>query len=163
MLGERVRRAVLDVVRRPAVTRVLSHVLPGLDKAVRRVTGGRVTSAAQAFLPTLVLRSTGARSGLEREHTLVYVRDADGHLLLVGTNFGGDTHPAWTFNLLAHPDATVEVDGRVERVTAERVTADEMPALWPRFDRVYAGFASYRERIGDTREIRMFRLRPLTH
>jgi deazaflavin-dependent oxidoreductase (nitroreductase family) len=156
----RVQRAVLEVVRRPAVTRLMSRFLPGLDRAVRRLTRGRITSTAQAFMPTLVLRSVGARSGLEREHTLVYARDDAGVPLLVGTNFGGDTHPAWTFNLLAYPAATIELDGRTERVTAMQVPADEMPALWPRFDAVYPGFASYRERIGDTREIRMFRLVP---
>jgi deazaflavin-dependent oxidoreductase (nitroreductase family) len=157
-MRERFRRAVLDVVRRPRVTRFMSRVLPGMDATVRRVTRGRVTSVAQWFMPSLVLRSTGAKSGLPREHTLVYVTDGDAHVL-VGTNFGGTNHPAWTYNLLAHPDAAIEVDGRTIEVTAEPVPPAEQARLWPAFDAVYAGYASYRERIGDQREIRMFRLR----
>lgn len=159
-MNERFRRVVLEVVRKPLVTRVMSRVLPGVDKVTRKVSGGRVTSAAQMFLPTLVLRSKGAKSGQEREHTLVFVRDGEGRPLLVGTNFGGENNPAWTYNLLAHPDATIEVDGRSQEVTAVTVPGNEQAALWPRFDAVYAGFKSYRERIGDSREIRMFRLDP---
>lgn len=157
---ERLRRAVLGFVRRPAVTRLLSWVLPGLDKVARRVTGGRLTSVAQWLLPTLVLYSTGARSGRPREHTLLYVRDEQGRPMLVGTNFGGENHPAWTYNLLANPQARIEIDGHVREVIATRLSAEEMSRQWPRFDAVYAGFASYRERIGDQRDIRMFRLDP---
>ena len=119
-----------------------------------------MTSVGDWLFPTLVLRSTGAKSGLEREHTLVFIRDEDDRPVLVGTNFGGENHPAWTYNLLANPDATIEVDGRTEQVRAVPLSAEAQEPLWPRFDAVYPGYESYRERIGDTREIRMFRLEP---
>lgn len=157
---ERVRSFILEIARKPAVTRVMSRMLPTLDQLVQRLTRGKVTSVAGWLVPSLVLLSTGAKSGERREHTLMYVRDDDGAVVVVGTNFGGDNHPAWTYNLLAHPDATTRIDGRVEHVTAVPLTPAEQATRWPRFDGIYRGYASYRERIGDTREIRMFRLEP---
>lgn len=159
-MADRFRAAVKEFIRRPRVTRFFSHALPPIDKAVRRLTGGRVTSVGDWLFPTLVLRSTGAKSGLPREHTLVYIEDDEGRPVLVGTNFGGENHPAWTYNLLANPGATVEIRDRTHHVTAVPLGPDEQAAHWPRFDAVYPGYASYRERIGDTREIRMFRLDP---
>ena len=159
-MNEKLRRSLLDVARKPAVTKVMSRILPAVDKGVRSLTGGKVTSTAQWLMPTLVLHSTGRKSGQPREHTLTYVRDDAGRPCLVGTNFGGDNHPAWSYNLLANPDAAIEVDGELQKVTAVPLSAEEQAPLWPEFDAVYAGYSSYRERIGGQREIRMFRLDP---
>lgn len=147
---------VSRLLRTAPVTWFTSRYMDPIDRFLRRASGGRL-SMARLFYPELVLFSLGARSGVWRENTLLHVRDDDARYI-VGTNFGGDSHPGWTANLLANPEARAVVDGVERDVTAERLTPDEMAALWPRFDAVYPGYADYRARIGDSREIRMFRL-----
>lgn len=147
-----------QLMRQPFMVRFNSRFADPIDGFVRRVTGGRVLSLAGWAYDEMVLHSLGAKSGQWRENTLLYATDEDGTLHVVGTNFGGDTHPGWTWNLLANPAARVTVDGVDRDVEAEQLTADEMEAMWSRFDRVYPGYADYRAKVGDSRPIRMFRL-----
>lgn len=161
MTTSTVRRTAQRFAKLTPVTLVLSRLLPRLDRVIRRITKGRVGTAAQLIAPSLVLHSIGAKSGQPREHPLVYAADGDA-FVVVGTNFGGERQPAWTSNLLANPEASVGLDGGVTvPVTAHPVTDQaERDRLWALLDDAYVGFASYRRRLADTRAIRMFRLEP---
>jgi F420H(2)-dependent quinone reductase len=59
-------------------------------------------------VPTLLLRTTGRRSGATRTNGLVYARDGDDYLV-VASNGGADRPPAWLHNLRANPDVEVQV------------------------------------------------------
>src|SRR5450759_2124312 len=67
----------------------------------------------------LVLTTRGRRSGRERQVLLQYFRDGDA-MVLGAANDGGATHPGWYHNLVARPDARVEVMGRVRAPDYER-------------------------------------------
>jgi deazaflavin-dependent oxidoreductase (nitroreductase family) len=56
----------------------------------------------------LLLHTTGSRSGEERLHPLMYLAD-DGRYLLFASAAGVDRNPAWYRNLIANPDASIEV------------------------------------------------------
>ena len=58
--------------------------------------------------PVLLLHTTGARSGQERVHPLMYLAD-DGRYLLFASAAGVDRSPAWYWNLIANPYASIEV------------------------------------------------------
>ena len=64
-------------------------------------------------VPTLLLRTTGRRSGAARTNALVYARDGDDYLL-VASNGGADSHPAWLHNLRANPAVEIQI-GRERR------------------------------------------------
>jgi deazaflavin-dependent oxidoreductase (nitroreductase family) len=50
--------------------------------------------------------------------------------LVVASNRGRDTMPAWYLNLRATPEVTVEVGSRQFRARAEQVPAEERAAVW---------------------------------
>jgi deazaflavin-dependent oxidoreductase (nitroreductase family) len=130
---------------------------PRLDPWIMRRTQGRVM--ARLFgMPVLLLDTTGSRSGLARTSPLLYLREAD-DFVVVGTNFGQISHPAWTGNLLACPDAEIEVGPVTMAVTAELADQSAWDRLWPRFCTFYPGYANYLQRCGD-RVPRMFLLHP---
>jgi deazaflavin-dependent oxidoreductase (nitroreductase family) len=81
-------------------------------------------------------------------------------LLAIGSNYGRPKHPAWSANLLAHPECTVEFRGPPERYRAELLTGDARAAAWDTAVDVYLGYESYRTSCAP-REIRVFRLRPI--
>jgi len=73
---------------------------------------------------SLLLGTTGRKSGQLRSVVLVYARDCD-DFLVVASNFGGDKPPAWLLNLQEHPTATVNVGHRVVNVKADIVVPDD--------------------------------------
>ncbi len=60
------------------------------------------------MVPTLLLRSTGRRSGAQRSNALVYARDGTDYVL-VASNGGSDQAPGWFFNVRAKPEVEIQV------------------------------------------------------
>ena len=141
------------------VAAVLRPTAHRLDAITAKLFGGRTVSSALAGIPNIFLTTTGAKSGELRTVPLVGL-NIDGSIAIIGTRFGSDRHPGWYFNLLATPQATVEVKGVRTEVVARLV---DDPAEYDRImalaDSVYAGYAKYRERITD-RTIPVFVLDP---
>ncbi|MFF7378761.1 nitroreductase family deazaflavin-dependent oxidoreductase [Streptomyces massasporeus] len=149
-------RVVQKVSSTRGFARVAPHVVPAIDRAVHRLTRGRVLLSAQ-LLPGVVLTSTGARSGLPRRTPLACMPEGDGRgWILVGSNFGRPGHPAWSHNLLAHPDAEISWRGRDVPVTARLLAGEERAAAWRALLRFWPPYAAYQARV--EREIRVFRL-----
>ena len=78
---------------------------------------------------TLLLTTTGRRTGQERTTPLIFARDGD-DLLVVASLGGAPNHPAWYLNLGANPSARVQVKGEVFDVVARTAGEDEKPRLW---------------------------------
>ncbi|MFI5613360.1 nitroreductase family deazaflavin-dependent oxidoreductase [Amycolatopsis sp. NPDC051903] len=136
----------------------IGRALVPADRVLLRVTGGRVGIGAAVGLRTLLLTTVGRTSGEPRQVPLLYV-ERGGGFVVIGSNWGGEKHPAWSANLLAHPDATVERGGRTTAVrgrllegTERQEMWDAVAAYWPAYDR-YAVRAAHRE-------IRVFLLEP---
>ena len=134
--------------------RVAPPIITPLDRFLHRVTGGRVLTS-RGLLPSLLLTTTGAKTGQPREVPLACVPDGD-VIYLVGSNFGRERHPAWTGNLLKTPRARVAFDGERFDVDAELLDPEEKAAVWPKLVRVWPTYDRYVERSG--RDIRVFRL-----
>ncbi|MFJ8946390.1 nitroreductase/quinone reductase family protein [Streptomyces sp. NPDC102395] len=149
-------RLVQKMSSAPAFAKVAPHVIPALDRAVHRLTRGKVLLSAQ-MLPGVVLTATGARSGRPRRTPLACVPEEGGRSwLLVGSNFGRPGHPAWTANLLAHPDAEISFKGADLPVTARLLTGEERAAAWRAALAFWPPYATYQARV--EREIRLFRI-----
>ena len=71
-------------------------------------------------VPTLLLRTTGRRSGATRTNALVYASDGD-DLLVVASNGGADRPPAWLHNLRANPEVEIQVGRERRKGTASIV------------------------------------------
>jgi deazaflavin-dependent oxidoreductase (nitroreductase family) len=90
--------------------------------------------------PTLLLRTTGRRTGLPRTTALTYARDGDSYLI-VASNGGRAQPPSWLANLKAKPDCEIQVGRRRHRVTARpTLPADpDYARRWKRLDTVNSG------------------------
>ena len=108
---------------------VTSQVLRVHEKLYKG-TDGRI-GHKMIGVPTLLLRTTGRRSGVTRTNALVYARDGDDYLV-VASNGGADKPPAWLHNLRAHPDVEVQVGREREPATARVVEPAD-----PDYDRLW--------------------------
>lgn len=160
-LGRGVRRTVRGLARRMGHGRTFARVgrlLVPADRLVARLTGGRVV--ALGVVPSLLLTTTGRRSGQPRSNPLLYVPDGDGYVV-TGSNWGQPRHPAWSLNLLADPAAMIQVGGVRVPVRARLATGAERERLWRLVVDEWPPYETYVRRAGG-RDIPIFRLEPVT-
>jgi deazaflavin-dependent oxidoreductase (nitroreductase family) len=141
----------------PLFARIGPAIVPRLDRAVHRLSGGRFM-LGQAVVPSLMLTTTGRKSGLERVTPLACLPEDDGTFLVVGSNFGRESHPSWTANLLAEPRATVSYQHRDVAVTGVLLEGEDRAVAWKRIRTVWPNYDAYEQRAG--RVLRLFRLVP---
>jgi deazaflavin-dependent oxidoreductase (nitroreductase family) len=101
-----------------------------LHEQLYKRTDGRI-GHRMIGVPTLLLRTTGRRSGVTRTNALVYARDGDDYLV-VASNGGADQPPAWLHNVRANPGVEVQI-GRERRKGTARVvepTDPDYDRLW---------------------------------
>lgn len=139
-------------------SRVLLRILPPIDRVFFRLSGNRHTLVSLlAGLPTLLLVSMGAKSGLPRTTPLVGIPHGDGYIL-IGSNFGQTHHPAWVYNLRVHPAAQLIHNGQAREYTAREVHDEEYDTCWQKAVNYYAGYQAYKVRAG--RKIAVFVFEP---
>jgi deazaflavin-dependent oxidoreductase (nitroreductase family) len=131
------------------------RTLTPLDRRLLTRTRGRYTVLGPIGAPTLLLTTTGAKTGLPRTSPLLYCRDG-ARLLVIGSNFGQARHPAWTANLLANPTATVTIGGVDIPVRAELLAGADRQVGIDTFIELARVYAAYLERTD--RDIRVFTL-----
>lgn len=123
------------------------HVVWKFDPHLMRATRGRLGMGL--VVPTALLETRGAKSGVPRRNAVIYFHDGD-RVTIVASKLGLPSHPAWFYNLQANPD--VVLGGVPMRATAVDDDA-ERQRLWALADRVFAPYAAYRreaERAGRT-------------
>ena len=109
-------RATQQMTATPRFSQVAPKLLPPLDRTLHRLTGGRFL-VGRLLVPSLVLTTTGRRSGVPRDAPLACM-PGDGGWYVVGSNFRRTHHPAWAGNLIATPEARVPFRGRTAEVVA---------------------------------------------
>lgn len=126
-----------------------------VDPWLLRASGGRIGMGL--LLPTALLETRGARSGLPRSNGVIYFHDG-ADAIVIASKLGAPAHPAWFHNVRANPEVRLGgVPFRAEVVEDEA----ERARLWALADRVFAPFAAYRERAGRAgRSIPIVRLVP---
>jgi deazaflavin-dependent oxidoreductase (nitroreductase family) len=123
-----------------------------LYRATRGRVGGRLLGNQMLLLATV-----GRRSGAPREVPLLALPDGE-RWLVIASNAGDDRAPAWWLNLLAAPEAEIQVGARRLAVRARAASAAERPRLWERFVAAHASYADYEKRT--SREIPIVILEP---
>jgi deazaflavin-dependent oxidoreductase (nitroreductase family) len=106
-----------------------------------RANGGKVGGQFEGA-PVLLLTSTGAKSGAARVNPMMYLDDGK-RLYVFASKAGAPTSPDWYHNLVAHPQASVEVGEEHIDVTASVLTGAERDEIYERQAALYPGFAEY--------------------
>ena len=132
------------------------RLLTGTHTFFYRLSGGKL-GGQLGKSPVLLLNTTGRKTGKQRTTPLLYLRDGD-NLVLVASYGGAPTHPVWWLNLLAKPEAEVEIGRKKLCVTARQADTAERERLWPLLVAMYGNYAEYQKKT--TREIPVVILHP---
>ena len=157
------RRALLKLAEYDWFGRATDKVFAPLDGFLYARSGGRFSLMHVGHQPgalqTLLLTTTGRKSGQQRSTPVLYMPEGDSYLV-IASNFGTERHPAWSYNLLADPNAKVQVRDRHIDVRARLADEPEKEALWPRLLEVYPTWEVYRGKTD--RSFRAFYLEPVS-
>lgn len=122
-----------------------------------RANQGRVGGPFEGA-PLLLLHSVGARSGKERVNPMMYQAVGDAYAVFASKG-GAPSNPDWYHNVVANPDAAIEVGTRRVPVRARIAEGVERDTIWETQKQRYPGFADYEART--TRQIPVVILEPV--
>ena len=91
---------------------------------------------------TLILTTTGRKSGQERRSPLIYQKFGDDYLV-VASKGGADQPPDWYLNLVADPEVGVQVKGDKFKARARTATPGEKPEMWRVMTEVWPAYKDY--------------------
>lgn len=152
------RRAVLKVASTSWGSRVAAANLHIADRAMYRLTSGRHTVTSMITgLPIAMVTATGARSGQARTVPLIAL-PTDNGMAVVGSNYGGPSHPGWVHNLRADPHGSITLtDDLSWDFLAREVEGAPRSLIWNEYVRVHPGYTEYEQR-ASPRHIAVFDL-----
>jgi deazaflavin-dependent oxidoreductase (nitroreductase family) len=93
-------------------------------------------------VPTLLLTTQGRKSGQWRRTALIYGKHGSSYLL-VASQGGAPTHPAWYLNLTANPEVEVQVGAEKFTARARTATEQEKPELWAAMTAIWPDYDQY--------------------
>jgi deazaflavin-dependent oxidoreductase (nitroreductase family) len=94
----------------------------------------------------LLLSTRGRRTGQERTLPLIHRTDGEDRWIVVASKGGAPEHPSWFENLMAEPDAEIQVLGDVIPVHATVAEGDERSRLWSLMTDVWPAYDDYQAR-----------------
>jgi deazaflavin-dependent oxidoreductase (nitroreductase family) len=105
-------------------------------------TGGLEGHQWRPGVPTLLLTTTGRRSGVRRRTALIYGRDGEDYLV-VASKGGAPAHPAWLHNLTADPQVDLQIGAQVVPATARIADGAERARLWRTMSAIWPAYDDY--------------------
>jgi deazaflavin-dependent oxidoreductase (nitroreductase family) len=134
---------------------IWSAIVWKIDPYLLRLTRGRLGTGL--LLPTALLQTRGARTGLVRRNAVIYFHDGE-RVTIIASQAGRPDNPSWFYNARANPE--VLLGGQPFR--AEIIEDEASRArLWELADRVFPAFAVYRDSAARAgREIPILQLIP---
>jgi deazaflavin-dependent oxidoreductase (nitroreductase family) len=96
-------------------------------------------------VPTLLLTTTGRRTGTKHRTALIYGRDGADYVI-VGSKGGSKKHPAWYLNLDANPQVDVQVGAETFSAVARTATGTERARLWAKMNTIWRHYDGYQEK-----------------
>lgn len=94
---------------------------------------------------TLLLTTTGRRSGEPRTTPLIYAPHDD-EVTIVASKGGSDAPPAWYLNLQADPEVEVQIKGDRFKARARDATPEEKPEMWRTMTAEWPAYDDYQAR-----------------
>ncbi len=132
------------VMWRP-ITEFFASRLHRIDKAIMKLTNGKISGAGILGWPIIQITTIGAKTKQPRTMPLIGVFDQE-KIALVASSFGREHNPGWYYNLKAHPECDVYFNGCTERYMAHETTGEEYNRYWKLALSYYSGYEKYKQR-----------------
>jgi deazaflavin-dependent oxidoreductase (nitroreductase family) len=95
------------------------------------------------MLTTLLLTTTGRKSGRKLIIPLIYRPTDTGGYCVIASKGGAPAHPAWFLNLEADPEVEIQIANEKRRAVARVAGGAEREQLWQLMVDYYAPYTDY--------------------
>jgi deazaflavin-dependent oxidoreductase (nitroreductase family) len=102
------------------------------------------SAGGKGLLPTLLLTTTGRKSGKPRSLPLIYGRTGDSYVIIASKG-GMPTHPVWYLNLEANPECELMVGAKAVSARARVATGKERERIWDDMAKIYPPYLDYQK------------------
>lgn len=119
----------------------------------------KLPNVPEKAVPSLLLTTTGRKSGEKYLFPLFYGRAGDGYFVIASKG-GAPKHPGWYRNILANPEVDIQVGTAKMRARARTAAGEERARLWEQAVGIWPPFADY-QRKASAREIPVVVLDPV--
>ena len=96
-------------------------------------------------VPSLLLTTTGRKSGERFIFPLFYGSDADRYFIIASKG-GAPEHPGWYRNILANPEVELQVGTKHLKARARTATGAERARLWEKSLEFWPPYADYQKK-----------------
>ena len=93
----------------------------------------------------LLLHTVGAKSGQERINPVACIKDGE-HYVIIASKGGAPDNPDWYYNIVAHPQVSVEYGTELFQAKAEITPEPERTRLYAKMVEHMPGFADYEKK-----------------
>jgi proline iminopeptidase len=111
-----------------------------------RETGGEVGHIWRRGSKTLLLTTTGRKTGEPRTTPLIYEDAGDGSYVIVASKGGAPEHPGWYRNLTKEPKVELQVKDEVFPARARTAHGEERERLWKLAAQQWPDYDAYQQR-----------------
>jgi deazaflavin-dependent oxidoreductase (nitroreductase family) len=118
---------------------IWSAIVWKIDPHLMRLTRGRLGTGL--LLPTALLQTRGARTGLVRRNAVIYFHDNQ-RVTIIASQAGRPGNPSWYYNVRANPDVLLAGQPYRAEIVEDEAERDR---LWRLADGIFPAFASYRD------------------
>jgi len=132
---------VRNALANPMAVRALQKTVPQLDKFLLSASRGWVNTG---MLAVALVETTGARSAQPREIATLCMPVGNA-IILVGSNWGKASDPAWVHNLRKNPQARVTFRGYRGPMMARELSGHSRQDMWERLIEYNPQYARYQE------------------
>ena len=123
---------------------ILYHqVCRRIDTVLIPATGGRLAMGPPG--QTVLITTTGARSGRPRKASLAFMWSGD-DMVVIASKGGAPHHPGWYHNLKADPRVVVQYRGGTEERRGREAVGEEREALFKEMAATFSNFEAYQRR-----------------
>ena len=157
-MSDPTRSLAVRLVTNPVSTWLIRNIASRLDPLIFKATNGRWFSMGKPSGGMGTITMKGRKTGQPRAVHLAAIPHEGDHLV-VASAMGQARHPAWRYNLEAHPDVSLQLVGERCRARAEVLSDAEKDAVWDEIRDIIPMIHVYETRTD--RNIRVFRLRRL--
>ncbi|HXQ34442.1 MAG TPA: nitroreductase family deazaflavin-dependent oxidoreductase [Anaerolineales bacterium] len=134
------------------------RIFMALGTYLYKISNGKIGGRLPG-LEVLLLTTTGRKTGKKRTAPLGYFKDGQGSYVIIGSNAGFDSHPAWFYNLKSQPHVTIQIKDKQLDVNAEVAGPDKRSQLWGQLIKLAPFYDNYTKKT--SREIPIVILHPV--
>ena len=126
---------------------MIKHIVSPFDRWLYRMTDGRYLTSGRPLAPTLLLTTTGRKTGQLRTTPVFYLHDGE-QVIICNVNPGFERPNPWTLNIRANNIVQAQIGSSKNVYEAREAAESEIDKYWPKLVALWPAYQRHFENSG---------------